>query len=73
MLKGAVFDMDGLMFDTERLVYDNWQHMMDEHGYSYDIEFFKRTVGRRKKEVELMYREYLGDDFPSRTFAARTG
>ncbi len=42
MLKGAVFDMDGLMFDTERLVYDNWQHMMDEHGYSYDIEFFKR-------------------------------
>ena len=69
MLKGAVFDMDGLMFDTERLVYDNWQHMMDEHGYSYDIEFFKRTVGKRKKEVELMYREYLGDDFPYRTFA----
>ena len=69
MLKGAIFDMDGLMFDTERLVYDNWQHIMDEHGYNYDIEFFKRTVGKRKKEVELMYREYLGDDFPYWTFA----
>ena len=69
MLKGAVFDMDGLMFDTERLVYDNWQSMMDEHGYRYDIEFFKRTIGKRKKEVELMYLDYLGRDFPYWTFA----
>ena len=48
MIKGAVFDMDGLMFDTERLVYDNWQRMMDEIGLPYDIEVFKQTVGRRK-------------------------
>ncbi len=46
MIKGAVFDMDGLMFDTERLVYDNWQRMMDEIGLPYDIEVFKQTVGR---------------------------
>ena len=41
MIKGAVFDMDGLMFDTERLVYENWQHMMDELGLPYDLEAFK--------------------------------
>ena len=64
MIKGAVFDMDGLMFDTERLVYENWQAMMDEHGYHYDIEAFKQTVGRRKKEVELFYKATYGEDFP---------
>ena len=64
MIQGAVFDMDGLMFDTERLVYENWQEMMDEHGYPYDIEAFKQTVGRRKKEVELFYKATYGEDFP---------
>ncbi len=64
MLKGAVFDMDGLMFDTERLVYDNWQRMMDEYGYPYDIEFFKQTIGKRKAEVQNIYRSRFGEDFP---------
>ena len=64
MIKGAVFDMDGLMFDTERLVYENWQHMMDELGLPYDLETFKQTIGRRKKEVELFYRATYGEDFP---------
>lgn len=64
MIQGAVFDMDGLMFDTERLVYENWQGLMDEIGLPYDIEVFKQTVGRRKKEVELFYRATYGDDFP---------
>ena len=64
MLKGAVFDMDGLMFDTERLVYENWQQMMDSLGYPYDLEFFKLTIGKRKKEVEQIYLSRFGKDFP---------
>lgn len=68
-MKGAIFDMDGLMFDTERLVYENWQHMMDERGLSYDLEVFKQTIGRRKKEVELFYLDRYGADFPYRKLA----
>ncbi|MBQ1838773.1 MAG: HAD family phosphatase [Ruminococcus sp.] len=64
MIKGAIFDMDGLMFDTERLVYENWQHIMDEMGLPYDFSVFRQTIGRRKKEVELFYRATYGDDFP---------
>ena len=64
MLKGAVFDMDGLMFDTERLVYENWQQMMDSLGYPYDLKFFKLTIGKRKKEVEQIYLSRFGKDFP---------
>lgn len=56
--------MDGLMFDTERLVYQNWQKMMDERGYDYNLDFFKTTVGKRKNEVQRLYFDRFGDDFP---------
>ena len=71
MIKGAVFDMDGLMFDTERLVYEIWQDMMDEIGLPFDIEVFKNTIGRRKKEVELFYLAEYGEDFPYWEFAGK--
>ena len=64
MITAAVFDMDGLMFDTERLVYENWQNMMNERGYDYDLDFFKTTVGKRKNEVQRLYFDRFGDDFP---------
>lgn len=64
MITAAVFDMDGLMFDTERLVYENWQDMMDERGCDYDLDFFKQTVGKRKNEVQRIYFDRFGDDFP---------
>ena len=64
MITAAVFDMDGLMFDTERLVYENWQKMMDEQGYDYNLDFFKQTVGKRKLEVQRIYFDRFGDDFP---------
>lgn len=64
MIKGAIFDMDGLMFDTERLVYENWQGMMDELGLVYNLEVFKQTIGKRKKEVEQFYYDVYGADFP---------
>ena len=66
MIKGAVFDMDGLMFDSERITYNGWQKLMDENGYEYSIDVFKQTVGRRKKEVEQFYYSKYGKDFPYR-------
>ena len=64
MLRAAVFDMDGLMFDTETLVYQNWQKMMDEAGYPYNLDDFKQTVGKRKAEVQNFYFGKYGAEFP---------
>ncbi len=69
MINGAVFDMDGLMIDSERVVYENWQRIMDENGYDYDVEVFKQTVGRRKLEVEQFYYQKYGRDFPYPEFS----
>ena len=32
MRKGAIFDMDGLLFDTERLFRDSWIEMAKQFG-----------------------------------------
>lgn len=39
MTKGAIFDMDGLLFDTEQVFQKNWQKIADEMGVVLDPEF----------------------------------
>lgn len=63
MIKGAVFDMDGLMFDSERLVYETWQMMMDELGFEYNLEIFKNTIGLRTDMAESYYNSLYGERF----------
>lgn len=63
MVKGAVFDMDGLMFDSERLVYEIWQMMMDEKGLDYSLDVFKKTIGLRADESEKLYKKIYGENF----------
>lgn len=60
---GAVFDMDGLMFDTERIVYEIWLEMLTADGLKYDLEIFKRTIGLRRDESEMVYKSVYGKDF----------
>ena len=54
MLKGAIFDMDGLMFDTEQVWQKNWKLIADEMGITLDPAFSKSisgTSGRLMDEV----------------------
>ena len=43
MLKGAIFDMDGLMFDTEQIWQKNWKLIADEMGVT-PAEGFKYNI-----------------------------
>lgn len=63
MIKGAVFDMDGLMFDSEKLVYGIWQSMLDEIGLEYNVDIYKNTVGLRADNTEKYYKSIYGKDF----------
>lgn len=58
--KGAIFDMDGVLFDTERLYQDIWQELAREHGVELGSGFVKDISGtngsRMLKTVEKYYR-----------------
>lgn len=48
--KGAIFDMDGLLFDTEKVFQQTWHELAKEHNVSLDDDFAKTicgTVGER--------------------------
>lgn len=72
MIKGAVFDMDGLMFDSERLVYEIWQSMLDEIGLEYNVDIYKNTVGLRADNTEKYYKSIYGKDFDYAALKAKS-
>lgn len=45
MLKGAIFDHDGLMFDTEKVWQANWKKVADEMGIILPEEFKHEICG----------------------------
>ncbi|MGN1130775.1 MAG: HAD family hydrolase [Ruminococcus sp.] len=63
MIKGAVFDMDGLMFDTENLTFKIWNEILTEKDYSYSFDIYKKTIGVRSAEVKDFYGNLYGLSF----------
>ena len=63
MIKGAVFDMDGLMFDSEKLTFDAWYKVLNDNGFCYTFDIYKQTVGKRTVETKAYYESLYGDSF----------
>ena len=63
MIKGAVFDMDGLMTDTEKLYLRYWYDMQNEHVYAI------RSLARKYSIPKL--KSFFGEDFPTEEVRAR--
>lgn len=57
--KGAIFDMDGLLFDTERVYQKTWHEIADERGIILGDNFVKDISGtngaRMRRIVEAYY------------------
>lgn len=61
MKKGAIFDMDGLLFDTERLFRDGWNEMARKFGQVPDPNFSVAVAGTsgagQRKVIHRFYPE----------------
>ncbi len=63
-IKGAVFDMDGLMLDTEKLLVRFWREAAADFGYNMtDENVFEIRSLSRKYSVPFL-KGIFGEDFP---------
>ena len=58
MLKGAIFDMDGLMFDTEMIWQKCWSEIADEMNIELDPQFRKEICGTSGRLMDSVIEKY---------------
>ncbi len=71
MIKGAVFDMDGLMTDTEKLYLRYWKEAAADFGYDMQNEhvYAIRSLARKYSIPKL--KSFFGENFPTEEVRAR--
>ena len=64
IIKGAIFDMDGLMIDTEKLLVRFWREAAAEYGYEMSFEHVLgiRSLSRKYSVPKL--KGIFGEEFP---------
>jgi len=58
MMKGAIFDMDGLLLDTERVYQENWLETAKQYGQTPYPEFPIAVSGTTGEEQRQIIRRY---------------
>lgn len=63
MIKGVLFDMDGLLFDTERLHLEIDIRLAGEMGYTLPPDLISQLFGSNEQRVRRLMLDALGPDF----------
>lgn len=63
MIRGVIFDMDGLMFDTERVSTRLWGQVGQEMGVSITPEFVDHFRGRNRQVIRKIFLDAFGPGF----------
>lgn len=56
--KGAIFDMDGILFDTERVYQETWRELADERGIDLGPTFTKTITGTSGEHMQQIIKNY---------------
>ena len=66
-MRGAIFDMDGILFDTERIYQETWREVAAEMGVmTLPYEFTLAVSGAAKDAVFRAIRKYYHTDDPEK-------
>ena len=64
MLKGVIFDMDGVLFDTERLTLKGWRLAARQAGCPLDDAVVLSTNGISEADTRLTFLRHYGEAYP---------
>lgn len=64
MIKGLIFDMDGLILDTESISNKLLIDIFSKYDINLNEEIISKTIGLEKKKAMKVFEEYLGDNIP---------
>lgn len=71
IIKGAIFDMDGLMIDTEKLYLRYWKQAAADFGYIMEDKHVFAIRSLARKFSIPMLKEFFGENFPTEDVRAR--
>ncbi|MDD3403560.1 MAG: HAD family phosphatase [Hespellia sp.] len=71
MIKGILFDMDGVLFDTERITTKAWLKLAAEWDLDLPVSFINSYKGQNLRVSRQLYLDRFGEDFPYDRFRAR--
>lgn len=71
IIKGAIFDMDGLMIDTEKLYLRYWKQAAADFGYNMEDKHVFAIRSLARKFSIPMLKGFFGEDFPTEEVRAR--
>lgn len=71
MIKGAIFDMDGLMLDTEKLFMRFWRQAAADFGYEMTVEQVLGARSLASKYARPRFKAVFGEEFPFDEIRAR--
>ena len=56
LIKGVIFDLDGVLVDTVPAHYRAWNRMFAEHGYAFNEQIYRERVdGRLRFDLSLIH------------------
>lgn len=68
MIKGVIFDMDGVLINSEVYYFDAFIKMLEDDGKKVDVDNFKTIVGKSHEDSIAMLGEYYDGDFDENAF-----
>ncbi len=68
MIKGIIFDMDGVLVDSESYYFDAFIRIIEKDGSKVDRDSFKKIVGKSHEDSLAMVGEYYDENFSGEEF-----